>query len=100
MTKASGLADGYRYSCEEAFARLADYVDRELSPDEIQRVDEHLETCIECAKEYAFEAGVLREIKERVRRIELPTSLRRKVDIILGSLPGWNAPRPPGVLPD
>ena len=31
-----------RMSCEEAFRRLDDYLDRELSPDEMRQVEEHL----------------------------------------------------------
>ncbi len=86
MKNAARPTDGYRYSCEEVFARLADYMDRELRADEIRRVDEHLETCIECTREYSFEADVLREMKDRVRRIDTPPSLREKVETILRSV--------------
>ena len=60
-----------RYSCEEVFRRLNDYLDRELSPVEIAMVKEHLDTCRQCASEHAFEASVLRELKSKLRRIDL-----------------------------
>ena len=37
-----------RFTCEEIFARLDDYLDRELSADEMRMVKEHLETCAAC----------------------------------------------------
>jgi anti-sigma factor (TIGR02949 family) len=68
-----------RYSCEEMFRRLDDYLDRELSAEETRVVEAHLEICALCATEYAFEAGMLREVKKKLRRIEVPASLRDKV---------------------
>jgi hypothetical protein len=40
-----------RYTCEEAFRRLDDYLDRELSSDETELVREHLEVCAGGARE-------------------------------------------------
>jgi len=74
-----------RYTCEEVFRRLNDYLDRELSPAEMAMVQEHLNTCAQCASEYAFEASVLRELKGKLRRIDLPQSLIEKVEAILSS---------------
>ena len=48
-----------RYTCEEAFRRLDDYLDRELSSEETALVHEHLEICAGCAREFNFEASVL-----------------------------------------
>ena len=72
-----------RYTCEEVFRRLNDYLDRELSPAEMAMVQEHLETCAQCASEHAFEASVLRELKAKLRRIDVPQSLIEKVEAIL-----------------
>ena len=68
-----------RYTCEEMFRRLDDYLDRELSPEETRSVEAHLEICALCATEFAFEAGVLKEVRKKLRRIEVPASLRDKV---------------------
>ncbi len=72
-----------RYTCEEVFRRLNDYLDRELSPAEMELVKEHLATCAQCASEHAFEASVLQELKSKLRRIDLPRSLVDKVEAIL-----------------
>lgn len=68
-----------RYNCEEVFARLDDYLDRELSPDESRQVQEHLQICARCAAEFRFEANLLKEIGMKVRRIQVPTHLKAKV---------------------
>ena len=68
-----------RLSCEEMFRRLDDYLDRELTPEETRVVEAHLEICALCATEYAFEAGVLKDVKRKLRHIEVPSSLRDKV---------------------
>ena len=52
-----------RYTCEEVFRRLDDYVDRELAEEETQMVRRHLDACAVCASEYAFEADVLDKLR-------------------------------------
>lgn len=66
-------------NCREVFARLDDYVDRELSADEAAHVQDHLSRCSECSKDYAFETGVLEAIRNNLRRIDLPSELRDRV---------------------
>jgi anti-sigma factor (TIGR02949 family) len=68
-----------RYTCEETIRRLDDYLDRELTPHEMQLVQEHLEVCAVCASEYAFEASALERVREKLQRIEAPADLRAKV---------------------
>lgn len=68
-----------RFNCEEVFRRLDDFVDRELSAEETQRVREHLEKCEVCAREYNFEEGFIREVKSKLRRISLPPDLRERI---------------------
>lgn len=63
-----------RYTCEQMFRVLDDYLDRELSPEEMLRVEEHLATCAQCASEYGFEGALLDGLKEKIRRIEVPQS--------------------------
>ena len=72
-----------RYTCEEVLRRLNDYLDRELSEAEMTMVKAHLDTCAQCASEHAFEDSVLRELKDKLRRIDLPQSLVDKVAAIL-----------------
>jgi anti-sigma factor (TIGR02949 family) len=72
-----------RYTCEEAFRRLDDYLDRELSAGETVLVKEHLEICAGCAREFNFEASLLNGVRAKLQQIELPPTLQAK---ILGAL--------------
>ena len=73
-----------RYTCEEAFRRLDDYLDRELSAEEMTLVHEHLDICAGCAREFNFEASVLRGVREKLRQIDLPESLQARILAALG----------------
>ena len=73
-----------RYTCEEAFRRLDDYLDRELSAEEMTLVHEHLDICAGCAREFNFEASVLRGVREKFRQIDLPDSLQARILAALG----------------
>lgn len=64
-----------RYTCQQVFNRLDDYLDRELSAEESQRVTEHLATCAQCLDEYRFEANLRAELKRKLRRLEVPSHL-------------------------
>jgi len=68
-----------RYTCEEAFRRLDDYLDRELSAEEMTLVHEHLDICAGCAREFNFEASVLKGVREKLRQIDLPDSLQARI---------------------
>ncbi|MGH7703123.1 MAG: anti-sigma factor family protein [Gemmatimonadales bacterium] len=72
-------AEPSRLSCGEAFLRLDDYVDRELSAPEQALVEGHLEVCARCAAEFAFEAQVLQDLKDKLRRLEAPPTLRARI---------------------
>jgi len=72
-----------RYTCEEAFRRLDDYLDRELSTEETVLVREHLEICAGCAREFNFEASVLKGVREKLRQIDLPPSLQARILSVL-----------------
>lgn len=61
-----------RFSCEEAFRRLDDYLDRALSDTEQSRVLQHLALCASCTMEFAFESSVIEGVKEKMRHIEIP----------------------------
>ncbi|HXG43743.1 MAG TPA: zf-HC2 domain-containing protein [Gemmatimonadales bacterium] len=68
-----------RLTCEEVFSRLDDFLDRELTADEIRLVEQHLATCAACASEYRFEASVLEGVKAKLRRIRVPDALRARI---------------------
>jgi len=66
-------------SCQEAFERLDDYVDRELSPAEALLVAAHLRVCEHCASVFDFEVGVLEDLVEKLNRIRVPEALKDRV---------------------
>ena len=68
-----------RLSCGEAFARLDDYLDRELTTVELAQVERHLELCVACSGEFGVEARVLGEIRAKLRRIRAPSDLLTRI---------------------
>jgi anti-sigma factor (TIGR02949 family) len=68
-----------KFNCEQVFKRLDDYLDRELPPEDMDRIREHLETCAWCAQTYEFHADVLSAVREKVERAPVPETLRAKV---------------------
>lgn len=73
------MRDLSRFTCEEAFRRLDDYLDRELSAQEMELVREHLEICAGCAREFTFEESVLTGVRSRLRQIDLPEELQARI---------------------
>lgn len=68
-----------RYTCEEAFRRLDDFLDHELSPAETELVRQHLELCAGCAREFNFEGSVLESVRAKLRQVVVPTDLLARV---------------------
>jgi len=73
------MSEPARLTCQEAFERLEDFVDRELNPEELRQVEAHLETCAGCAPHFEFEEQVLDGIRRQVRRIQAPTGLLDRI---------------------
>ena len=73
-----------RTNCEEAFRRLNDFLDHRLSPEELRIIEEHLEICAWCAREFNFETSVLYGVKRKLRELDAPPQLVSK---ILSQLP-------------
>jgi anti-sigma factor (TIGR02949 family) len=71
------------FDCAETFRRLADYLDKELTAEEIRLVEAHLEQCEMCASEYRFEGSLLRDLKEKARAGAAPPELRASVEKLL-----------------
>jgi anti-sigma factor (TIGR02949 family) len=67
------------FDCAETFRRLGDYLDRELSPDEIAMVKRHLELCKVCASEFRFEEQLLSELKRKAQTSSMPDDVRASV---------------------
>ena len=68
-----------RMTCEAAFRRLDDYLDRQLSPDEMRLVEEHLHICEACTREFTFEASVLDGVRRKLKSLEMPPDLLARI---------------------
>ena len=68
-----------RTTCEEAFRRLDDFLDRRLGHAEMHQIQEHLEVCAACAREFTFEASVLAGVREKLRQLPVPPDLLARV---------------------
>jgi anti-sigma factor (TIGR02949 family) len=66
-------------TCESAFSRLDDYLDRELSPEEMRLVEEHLHTCERCSHEFVFEASVIDGVRRKLQSIAAPPDLLARI---------------------
>ena len=82
-----------RYSCEEVFRRFDDYLDRELTAGELELVEKHLAICATCAREIAFEASLLTQLRAKLKRVNAPPLLLSRVALALseadrGTRPG------------
>ena len=67
------------HDCSQVFARLDDWVDRELAPADMERIQRHLEICARCASEFRVEGELLRALRSKVRRIHMPPGLEARV---------------------
>ena len=67
------------YSCADAFRRLDDFLDRELSAEELDQVRRHLEVCAVCSAEFRFEASVIRSVRSKLERLVAPPDLHARV---------------------
>lgn len=71
------------FDCAETIRRLNDYLDRELSPDEVAMVEAHLATCEHCAAEFGFERELLGEIKAKMAQATMPDDLRERLKALI-----------------
>lgn len=74
--------------CFEATARLHLYLDRELSAEEIEIVQEHLAACPRCTCRFHFNLQIKRLIHERCRIAHAPVHLREAIMRIAYTPPG------------
>jgi anti-sigma factor RsiW len=61
--------------CAGIIRCLDEYVDRCLTARERRQVEAHLAGCLECAAKFRFETALVRSIRERLRRIDVPPHL-------------------------
>ncbi len=66
-------------SCAETLGRLDDYLDRELSAQELADVETHLEACSGCAGEFAVERDLLDAMRAKLAQMRIPEDLRKRI---------------------
>ena len=68
------------FDCMEVLKRMGDYVDRELSAEEVETVNEHLAACGPCAKAFEWEHTILRVVKGCASmKAEIPEKVRAQI---------------------
>jgi anti-sigma factor (TIGR02949 family) len=72
-------------NCRQCVERLDDFVDRELTEEDMVLVEQHLAACVGCAREFRFEGAVIESIKVTLRRVQAPASLIDRIRKNLGS---------------
>jgi mycothiol system anti-sigma-R factor len=65
--------------CVQTTARLHLYIDRELSADEVEIVQQHLAACPHCDCRFHFDVGIKQLIHERCTIVNAPAHLRDAV---------------------
>jgi anti-sigma factor (TIGR02949 family) len=65
----------HRISCSDMVLRLDDFVDRALSPEDLELVEEHLTECVKCAEQFRFETSLVQSLRDRLSRIAAPEDL-------------------------
>lgn len=65
--------------CEDALARLWDFLDGELPPDEEEALQKHLEICGRCYPQYDFQRAYLRYTRRLAEREKAPPELRKRL---------------------
>ena len=70
--------------CEEVLARLWEYLDDELAPEEVEMVKAHLRGCAHCHPAYCCDRAFLELLARQRARCTAPAELVRVVRSRLG----------------
>jgi anti-sigma factor (TIGR02949 family) len=65
--------------CAETLKHLDDYLDRELSKEEVAEVEAHLADCDDCNEEFSVEREVLECVREKLRHLKVPADLMKRI---------------------
>ena len=65
-------------TCREAIEKLAEYLDGELIPGALGRLEAHLEVCAPC-RAYLATYRRTKELTAKASRVEMPADLKRRL---------------------
>jgi len=80
-----GQANPLTYTCEEAMPRLYDYIDNELTLEELQAMQDHIDGCESCTYEHRVRVKLKQIISESCFE-PAPEGLRERVAARLAAL--------------
>jgi len=69
-------------TCKQAIEKLAEYLDGELTPERLGRLEVHLEVCAPC-RAYLATYRKTKELAARVNRVEMPDGVKRRLRALL-----------------
>lgn len=69
--------------CRDTLDQLDSFLDRALSQEERLAVETHLEECSRCACEYRYEESFVREVRQKLKRLQAPPELMAKIRLKL-----------------
>jgi anti-sigma factor (TIGR02949 family) len=69
-------------TCKEAIAKLAEYLDAELTPDVVAKLEAHLRECAPC-RAYLATYRKTKELAARVNRVDMPEAVRMRLRALL-----------------
>jgi len=65
-------------TCREAIEKLAEYLDSELTPEDLGRLEAHLAVCAPC-RAYLATYRRTKELTAKASRVEMPADLKRRL---------------------
>lgn len=71
-------------TCKDAIAKLAEYLDAELTPDVLAEFEAHLRECEPC-RAYLATYRKTKELVAKIYRVEMPEALKRHLRELLVS---------------
>jgi mycothiol system anti-sigma-R factor len=80
-------------NCREAFAKLYEYLDKELGEDDKRQLEQHLEFCSDCLKKYELEEEFNKVIKQKICCQPDVTHLKNRVREQIDKIDASSQPR-------
>ncbi len=65
--------------CQDCVERLYQYLDRELSHEEVATVKRHLDDCTGCTDHFFFEERLIQRIRDACSEDRAPDDLRERI---------------------